>query len=222
MINIATLNKTYVQFNNTNELEDILNTFAVFGFEYKNWSYSDALDKAESSVVNKIICHDDFVLTSKDKVTTISYKVFKKLISSFTGEEALINNNNNNTMATNNSPRAIINELKAGKLFKDEAYLEALANKADDVQGLVDNFVATLEKAEDKANKVCALLVAYTEAISDRDIAEIERLETLIDGATKYITKTNKILAGINDTGKAIIKSETKEDATSGADFIWE
>lgn len=36
MININTLNKTYITFNSIGELETILKVFNKFGFNYKN------------------------------------------------------------------------------------------------------------------------------------------------------------------------------------------
>jgi len=220
-MNITTLNKTYVTFANVIELQSILSVFNKYWFDYKNGSYEDAIHKAEVTVVDKIVCHDEFVLTSKEKVTTISYKVFMKLSKGLTSNETLISTNENKAMNNNGSAKSIINEIRANKFFKDEAYLEKVVAKADTVEALVDNFVASLEKAEDKANKVSELLSAYGDAVANRDVAEIERLWALIDGAVVYITKTNKILAGLASTWEAIIKAE-KKDIVSAAEFIGE
>ena len=222
MININTLNKTYITFNSIGELETILKVFNKFGFNYKNWDNDDALDKAESSVVNKIICHDNFVMTSKEKVTTISYKVFMGLSNSMTGNEALLNNNKKETMAINTGgARGAARAIDTAAKLADQKWIKARAEKAEEVNTVVVNFVATLEKAEEKAEKVCELLRALDSAFDANDFKEVERLETLVDSSMKFITKTNKILAGINTTRAAIVKAEAdKEEEVTGKVFI--
>lgn len=220
MINVDALIKTYICFNNVVELKAILTIFQTLWFKYKNGSYENAYCLAHNSCVDKITCHDNFVMTSKEKVATISYKVFMKLADSLTNNTLIINNNTMNMKDSN--PKAIINEIRASKLFKDEEYLEWLVAKADEVGNILSNFMATLDKAEDKANKVSDLLEAYTAAIADKDVAEIEKLTKLINSSIKYITKTNKILSAISDTGSEIIKTEKKEEKATGKTFIWE
>lgn len=232
MTKISTMRKTYITFSNVGQFEEIVSVFNSFGFNYKNGSNQDAINKVNKTTVDKVICHDAFILTSKDKVHTISYETFMTLAPTLCADlcnekENTLNNKTTNTMSTqktmtSGNPKAMLNELKANKLFKDEAYLEGLANTVDETITMTDNFVATLSKAEEKANKVCELAHALTEAIANRDVSEIERLQAMIKGAKVFITKTNKVLSAIQDTGAKIIKDSDKADKFDAAKFIGE
>lgn len=219
MRNVKTLAKSYVTFANIQQLTSILEVFERLGFNYANGSTRDALDVAHGTAVDKVTIHDNFVFTSKDKANTISFNTFMSMADSLTSNDVLVNNNIN---MSNTNPRAIINSIKADRLFKDEKYLEGLVEKSEGLIQLVEQFDATLDKAREKGNKLCELVEAYSVAIADREISEIERLEKLIDSSVAYVTKTNDILKSISATGKAIIKANKKADPVDGKAFIGE
>ena len=221
MINIQNLKSTYICFNSNGEFISIMKEFKRLWFTYKNGSIEDATNKVNNSTVNKVICHDEFVLTSKEKVTTMSCKVFLNLASSLTSKSELVSNNNTNpNMSNTNGIKGTVNRLKAKRLFSDEKYVEGLLEKAEWVADLASNFIATLEKAEDKANRLADLGASYADAIDAEDCLEIERLEKLISSVEDYVTKTNKVLSEINSTGAKIIKADTKCDKEAGKTFI--
>lgn len=223
MINIATLKSTYIVFTSQWEFTAIMKEFKRLGFNYKNGNEMDAIKKVETSSVNKITCNDWYVLTSKEKVKTMSCKSFLRIAGSLTSNCALVDNNNPQTNMENTSGiRGTVNRLKAKRVFSDEKYVEALLTKAEGIGELASNFIATLEKAEDKANRLADLGNSYADAIDAQDVLEIERLEKLIDSVKTYVTKGNDVLTAINKTGAKIIKADTVEDKESGKKFIWE
>jgi len=219
MLNIKQLNKTYIEFNNVGELETILKVFSKFGFSYKNGSLDSAINLANATVVNKIICHDNFVMTSAPKVTTISYKVFMTLVESFTNEKDILNNNKKDTMRNSASK---LNTLKAARVFKDEEKLEAIIKVSDDAQEIAENFIGALNKAEDKANKVCSLVNAYEDAVESEDMKELARIGDLIESSIEYITKGNKVLAALNSAGHGVVKADSKAEDKTGKTYIGE
>lgn len=218
MRNIKSLRGSYVVFNNLQQLVEILEVYSRLGFNYANGSHQDAIDTARGTAVNRITIKDKFVMTSKTKDNSISFSTFMDLAPTLTSNETLINN----TPTTMNTAKQILNQLRADKLFKDEKYLEGVADKAESFLKLADNFEATLNKAHEKGAKLCELATAYAIAIEERDVAEIARLEKLMTSVVKYVTKTNEVLKAISDTGAAIIAKETKEDDLNGENFIWE
>lgn len=218
MRNVKSLKGSYVKFDNLQQLVEILDVYTRLGFNYANGSHQDAIDTARWTAVNKLTVKDGFVMTSKTKDNTISFSTFMSLAPTLTSNEILTNNSRENM----NTPRQILNQLKAEKLFKDEKYLESLAKKAEGFIDLADTFEATLNKAHDKGMKLCELAAAYTVAIEEQNISEIERLEKLMDSVVKYVTKTNEVLKSISETGAAIIKANKKEEVLDGEKFIWE
>lgn len=226
MINVNTLKSTYIVFTSAGEFAAIMIEFDRLGFGYKNGSIGDAVEKVATSTVDKVICHDGFILTSKEKVTTMSCKSFLRIASSITSNSALVSNNTNptNNMSTSNTAgiKAVANRLKAKKLFGDEKAVDAVLARAESIGDLTSNFIATLDKAQDKANRLAELGSAYADAIDSQDVIEMERLENLMVSVEEYVTKGNTLLASINTVGAKIIKSESKVNKAAGKTFIWE
>lgn len=222
MSTLTQLSNQYISFNGVDEFEAILGLYETLNFNYKFWSNDIAMNRVMDSSVNKVTFKDGFVLTSKEKVNTITLNQLKQFIDSEPMIKVSNLNTPNQSVPTMRNPKAILNEIRSAKLFKDEEYLEWLATAVDDTLSLAENFQATLAKASEKANKLHELAEMLAIHIENREVSEIETTVALIESSKKYITKTNKVLAAISSTGEFIIKAEKKDDKVCGAKFIWE
>ena len=223
MSTIETFNKYYVKFDNIRQFTAILDRYKALGFTYKNGSYDDAIDVAESTAVDKVTFKNGFVMTSKCKNRTLDYSTFIKITDGASTVNSLLNPNNNTPMSTTaRNTRSALNSIRAKKSFEDEKFLEGLVSKAESAETVLKNFTAVMNKAQAKGAKMESLLNAFDSAVSAQDMDEIKRLGTLIDSSVKYITKANKVLAAVESAGASVVKADTKDASEDGEKFIGE
>lgn len=218
-MNTNAFKNKYVRVVNEVQMAKLLEIYASLGWRYKNGSYEEALAIFNNSAVDKLTCKDGFVMTSANKEDVMSFDTFVQLINS-------TSSNPIKTMTATKQPTSnaaiILNNLKAERLFKDEAYVEGLVAELEAVEDVAANFKAVVTKAQDKLNKLDVLANNFSLAISNQDVKSIEKTRADIQAAAKFITETQKILASINDIGTKIVKADAKKDSTSVEEYIGE
>jgi hypothetical protein len=177
---------------------------------------------AESTAVDKITFKDGFVMTSREKNRVLDYATFMKITSAPCAVDSILNSKPSQTMGTATNTRSALNQIRAKKSFENEDFLQGLVDQAESAETVLKNFTAAMNKAQAKGAKVEQLLNSFDKAVADQDMEEIKRLGALIESSVKYITKTNKAIAGVESAGAAVVKADDKGKKDDGATFIGE
>lgn len=211
----------YVLFTTLEQASTILEVFAQKGWSYKNGTIDDAMAIIQDTCVDKITCHDKFVMTSKPKDKVLDFDSFMAIVNSSSVNTSTTNPISTMSTSNYNTAQQLLNSVKAKKFFEDEKKVQAVVDTIESVDTLAKNFGAAMQKAQDKNNKLLAINNQLALAVGNEDVIAVEKYMALIAEAQEFITNTNKVLASLNSTGAKIVKANTKDDkSASGADYI--